>query len=102
MPLRVGAFVVVAERHRGQRRAVERTVGQQDVLAERVDELGQSLGTRFDDFAGDDVAVDDDAAAFAESGRDSGLPGADTARQTDSQHADSLSVAGNDKRPGSN
>ena len=60
-----GALVVVAERHRGQRRAVERTVGQQDVLAERVDELGQSLGARLDDLAGDDVAVDDDAAAFA-------------------------------------
>ena len=34
-------------------------------LAERVDQLGQSLGARLDDLAGDDVAVDDDAAAFA-------------------------------------
>ena len=62
------AFVVVAERLGGQRGPVQRPVGKQDVLAERVDELGQPFGARFDDFAGDDVTVDDDTAAFGESG----------------------------------
>ena len=65
MPFRVARFSSSLNATAAKRRAVERTVGQQDVLAERVDELGQSLGARFDDFAGDDVAVDDDAATFS-------------------------------------
>ena len=63
MPFSVGALLVVDERLGRQRGPVQRAVGQQDVLAERVDQLGQPLGARFDDLPGDDVAVDDDAAA---------------------------------------
>jgi hypothetical protein len=39
-PVESLALVLVAERDRGQRRAVQCTVGPQDVRAERVDELG--------------------------------------------------------------
>ena len=87
MPLSVGALLVVAERHGGQRGPVQRAVGQQDVVAERVDQRGQPFGARFDDFPGDHVTVDDDAAAFAERGRHRRLAGADSAGQTDAQHA---------------
>ena len=59
-----GALLVVDERLGRQRGPVQRAVGQQDVLAERVDQLRQPLGAGFDDLAGDHVTVDDDAAAF--------------------------------------
>ncbi len=39
----------------------------QDVVAERVDELGETLGSRLDDLSGDHVAVDDDPAEITES-----------------------------------
>ena len=82
----LGALLVVDERHGGQRGPVQRAVGQQDVLAERLDQRGQPLGAGFDDLAGDDVAVDDDAAALVERGGHRRLAGADTAGQTDAQH----------------
>ena len=64
MPLSVCALLVVGERDRRQRGPVERAVGQQDLRAERLDQLREPLGPRFDDLPGDHVAVDDDAAAF--------------------------------------
>ena len=94
MPLSVCPLVLVAERLGGQRRPVQRAIGQQDVLAERVDELGQPLGARLDDLAGDDVAVDDDAAALGERGGHRRLSGADPAGQADAQHVAALEVAG--------
>ena len=48
---------------------------------------GQTFGARFDDLAGYHVTVDDDAAALAEGGGHRRLAGADTAGQTDAQHA---------------
>ena len=81
-----GALLVVDERLGRQGRPVQRAVGQQDVLAERVDQRRQPLGAGFDDFPGDHVAVDDDAAALIECGGHRRLAGADTAGQTDAQH----------------
>ena len=69
MPLSVGALLVVDERLGRQGRPVQRSVGQQDVVAERVDKRGQSFGAGFDDFARDHVAIDDDAAAFVRTRR---------------------------------
>ena len=66
MPFSVWRFLLVTESDRGQRRTVERAVVGQDLLTERLDELGQALGARLDDLAGDHVAVDDDSAEIAE------------------------------------
>ena len=63
MPFRVARFSSSLNATAASAGRLSAAVGQQDVLAERVDELGQSLGTRFDDLAGDDVAVDDDPSA---------------------------------------
>ena len=84
------ALLVVAERHRRQRWAVQRTVGQQDVGTERLDQRGKPLGARFDDLAGDDVAVDDDPAAFRERRGHRRLARSDTAGQSNAQHRNSL------------
>ena len=81
-----GALLVVDERLGRQRGPVQRAVGQQDVLAERVDQLREPLGAGFDDLAGDHVTIDDDAATFGERGGHRRLAGADTAGQTDAQH----------------
>ena len=62
MPFRVARFSSSLNAIGGQRRPVQRTVRQQDPVAERLDQLGQPLGAGFDDLAGDHVPVDDDAA----------------------------------------
>jgi hypothetical protein len=80
------ALVVVDERLGRQRRPVQCTVRQQDVVAERVDQGRQTLGSRLDDFPGDHVAIDDDAAAFVERGGHRRFAGADAAGQTDANH----------------
>jgi hypothetical protein len=59
-------LLLVAEGDRGQRGPVERAVVGQDLLAERIDELGQALGARLDDFTGYHIAVDDDSAELTE------------------------------------
>ena len=76
----------LAERDGGQRRTVQRAVGQQDLLTEVTDECGKALGAGFNHLAGDDVTVDDHTAAFGECPRHRGLPGADAAGQPDAQH----------------
>jgi hypothetical protein len=85
--VQLGALFVVDERLGRQCRPVQRPVRQQDVLAELLDQLGQPLGAGFDDLARDDVTVDDDAATFSERGGHRRLAGANTAGQTDAQHA---------------
>ena len=90
-PVQRLTLLVVAERDRGQRGPVEGAVVGQDLLAERVHELGQALGARFDDLTGNHVAVDDDAAEIAECRGHRRLSGADTAGQANAQHRTSVS-----------
>lgn len=75
-------FLLVTERDRGQRGTVQGAIGLQDPGPEGLDELAQTLGTRFDDLTGDDVAIDDDAATFGERGGHRRLAGADTAGES--------------------
>ena len=80
------ALFVVDERLGRQGGPVQCAVGKQDVVAERVDKGRQTLGPGFDDFPGDHVSVDDDAAAFVERGGHRRFTGADAAGQTDANH----------------
>ena len=64
-----GPFLVVAEGDRRQGGTVQRALGQQDPVPERLDQLGEPLGSRLDHLTCDDVTVDDDAAQIAECGR---------------------------------
>ena len=81
-----GALLVIAEGDRGQRRPVQRTVRQQDPVAERLDQAGQTLGAGFDDLAGDHVPVDDDATELTERGGHRRLARSDTSGQPNAQH----------------
>ncbi len=81
-----GALVVVAEGLGRKCRPVQCAVGSQDVLAELLHQGSQPLGARLDDLAGDDVTVDNHAAALGERGRHRRLAGADAAGEPDSQH----------------
>ena len=85
-PVEPLARLVVAKSLGGQRRTIQRPVGKQDVVTERVDQRRQPLGAGLDHLARDDVAVDDDPAALREGGGQRRLPGADATGQPDAQH----------------
>ena len=101
MPFKRLALLVVTEGDRGQCGPIQRAVVVQDVVAERVDELAQPLGARFDHLSGDHVAVDDDAAELTERRGHRRLSGTDTAGQAYAQHRTSLSGRENNERPDS-
>ena len=61
-----GALLLIGERFGRQSRTVQRTVGQQDVVAEMIDQRRQALGAGLHHLAGDDIAVDDHSAALGE------------------------------------
>jgi ABC-type Na+ transport system ATPase subunit NatA len=61
------ALVLVAERDRRQRGPVERSVGQQNAVAEMFREGGQARRAGLHHLPGDDVTVNDDTAALGES-----------------------------------
>ena len=62
------ACLVIRERLGGQGRPIQRSIGQQNVVAECLDQRSQPLGTGLDHLSGDDIAVDDDPTALREGG----------------------------------
>ena len=80
------AGLVGHERPLGERGAVERAVGQQDLGPERLDQRGRAPAARLDHLARDRVGVDHHRAPLDEHPRDGRLPRPDPAREPDHQH----------------
>ncbi|GAB3903756.1 hypothetical protein GCM10029964_096200 [Kibdelosporangium lantanae] len=70
----------------GQRGPIEGSVRGQHRRAEGFRDLGQARRAGCDDFAGQQVGVDEDGAVFGQAAGDGRLARADSAGQTHSQH----------------
>ena len=88
------AGLVVGERDRRQRRAVDRAVGRHDPRAEAVDQRLVGGSTGCDHLAGDLIGVDQHRSPFDQQVGHRRLARADAARQADGQHQAAASRRG--------
>src|SRR5690606_9865074 len=76
----------VAEDHRAQGCAIERALGIQHAVAERLGDPAQPDGAGRDSLTCQHVVIDDDGAQLTEAARSNGLAGGDAAGETDPDH----------------
>jgi len=86
------ARLVVSEDEVGKPRAIERTVGGDDVRTEAVDDRLEYVGPCALELVDDRVRVDHNGTALGEEPSDRAFPGTDAARQPDEQHPATPSV----------
>jgi hypothetical protein len=87
------ALGFVVEHHRGQLRPVQRAVRSENLLAERLDQLGKPGRAGFDDLTGELVRVDQHRAVFGQPTGHSRLARTNPAGESHAQHDVDTSVA---------